>query len=686
MSTPTKSPITAFITNLRLLNLDQLDDWPNVNPGLFAVKHARENQKQRIGCVEWALYQLFALWNPKETKNKLQPFFPPYESLRSLNLRAALLRCLTELKKDGVLGKEIVIRKTMFDECRGDKFEELLAFFSTIVLQKVLRSRKGTNNTPAGRFATSRIVPQQQQKSLLPLAIAHQGSLKALLRRKALLKSRYANLKNTLDAKERELLGKVEKLDQADHDWEVEAVSDCAVQDIQQRFEANWHGNTRWAESILAGDREGFGDPLLDTPFSTVWTYTEKGTLDEYGKHGSQGLLQDLTLWVSAQQNRLRHWQQVQRSLVGSLPKSPTKLKSPVKAYGIDSPSRSRGIGSPLKFGNYGENGVRNNSTDAQVSPELKLRYRELFDLHHSPSKAKFGKSPMTSILSTRHVDTLPAGMNGIPAEAISDSNVTRVTPLGTALEGSTYCERHCEGAAESSGERPRVHTVFGDHTLLPAAPRSTTVRDPDAYQMNDERRAVLEQQISADKDSAASLRLDPLTAGRSSADTDEMLAQQIISSALTDEMSPVKRVTSLMERTRQSMAFSRTDCLLPDTVTDSRPLIPDTEEPPMLHRTSSLVERTRRSISLLPAPSNPKSIQNRRQSRYPTNQFETPRKHLEDLQELTPPDALFSPQADYASVFKSRPKVATSPNLSPTLARRLQWDQVAEDDEMEPG
>ena len=60
---------------------------------------------------------------------KLQPFFPPLEPLQSLNLRAALYRSLNELKKNGVLGRESVLRKTMLDECKGDKFYEILVMF-----------------------------------------------------------------------------------------------------------------------------------------------------------------------------------------------------------------------------------------------------------------------------------------------------------------------------------------------------------------------------------------------------------------------------------------------------------------------------------------------------------------------------------------------------------------------------
>lgn len=58
-----------------------------------------------------------------------------------MNLRAALLRQLTELKKDGVLGPNITLRKTMLDECKGDKFEELLAAFSIVVLKKIAKAQ-----------------------------------------------------------------------------------------------------------------------------------------------------------------------------------------------------------------------------------------------------------------------------------------------------------------------------------------------------------------------------------------------------------------------------------------------------------------------------------------------------------------------------------------------------------------
>lgn len=63
------SHVALFITNLRLLDLDLRDDWPDITAVTFSTKDAQQNQKKRIQSVEWALFQLFAIWDPEETRN-----------------------------------------------------------------------------------------------------------------------------------------------------------------------------------------------------------------------------------------------------------------------------------------------------------------------------------------------------------------------------------------------------------------------------------------------------------------------------------------------------------------------------------------------------------------------------------------------------------------------------------------
>ena len=62
------SHVSHFLTNLRLLDLNLEADWPDITPSTFAVKDVG-GQKKRIHCTEWALFQLFMLWDREEAQN-----------------------------------------------------------------------------------------------------------------------------------------------------------------------------------------------------------------------------------------------------------------------------------------------------------------------------------------------------------------------------------------------------------------------------------------------------------------------------------------------------------------------------------------------------------------------------------------------------------------------------------------
>lgn len=65
--------LSIFLTNLNLLDLDQHEDWPGIKAQTFASGgSSAQGLKKRVHCVEWALFQLFALWDPDETKKVRQ--------------------------------------------------------------------------------------------------------------------------------------------------------------------------------------------------------------------------------------------------------------------------------------------------------------------------------------------------------------------------------------------------------------------------------------------------------------------------------------------------------------------------------------------------------------------------------------------------------------------------------------
>ena len=62
------SSIVTFVRCLRLLDLDLLEDWPEITEDTFSTASAKQNLQARTKCVEWSLYRLFELWSPSETR------------------------------------------------------------------------------------------------------------------------------------------------------------------------------------------------------------------------------------------------------------------------------------------------------------------------------------------------------------------------------------------------------------------------------------------------------------------------------------------------------------------------------------------------------------------------------------------------------------------------------------------
>lgn len=74
-----------------------------------------EDCKRGFSCVEQVV----------NDSQKLQPFFPPLLPIQSINLRAATFTCPNGVKKDGILRKDVTLMKTMFDEYKGERLEEV---------------------------------------------------------------------------------------------------------------------------------------------------------------------------------------------------------------------------------------------------------------------------------------------------------------------------------------------------------------------------------------------------------------------------------------------------------------------------------------------------------------------------------------------------------------------------------
>ena len=70
------SNLDLFLANLRILDLDLLEDWPDISATTFGSSAA--GQKRRVQAVEWALFYLFLLWDPSEAQTVRFPAPQPF--------------------------------------------------------------------------------------------------------------------------------------------------------------------------------------------------------------------------------------------------------------------------------------------------------------------------------------------------------------------------------------------------------------------------------------------------------------------------------------------------------------------------------------------------------------------------------------------------------------------------------
>ncbi|KAK3390104.1 HAUS augmin-like complex subunit 6 N-terminus-domain-containing protein [Podospora didyma] len=338
----TVSNVALFLTNLGLLNLDRHPDWPDISPLTFSSRDAAQGQKKRIQCVEWALYHLFALWDHDEARNKLQPFFPPLDQVQSLNLRAALLRSLEQAKKNGVLGRDAVVRKTMLDECKGERLEEVLAVFSSAVLKKLVAEHQ-LNGPQHPALAQTLALENRgysgERTELIALILAHKASLHRSLDDKNAARARFIDFSNLLELKDETITRRREQAEAMAKRVQQggEDISDDAKLDIWRTVRNNWSGNERWMEALLYGDSGAHKDGVLSTPFDRVWRLVQAGRLAELEEKSGGGLIEQLDTRVRNQKERLGKWQGFRQRMFGTTEPKPAAKETDLRP-------RQRGI------------------------------------------------------------------------------------------------------------------------------------------------------------------------------------------------------------------------------------------------------------------------------------------------------------------------------------------------------
>ena len=436
----------------------------------------------------------------------------------------------------------------MLDDCKGEKFDELLATFSTAVLRKLVTvSAGGMIWNPAMNIATASSITPVDYQNIVPLIIAHQTSLSTSGSRRARVHEAYEQFSQLLGDKKVELAERAERESNGIH-GDVNTGSDSLARELR----ANWLGSEEWATAILDGGAQCSTDSFLELPFSKAWAQAAENNVDSLSNSAKQDLVVDLEARVLRLRGRLRRWHEFNDMLV--------------KNRGDDKDIGKAAQEARVVFRDHQTLNVASISKTVRQPNE------------HRRALAEYDRSFMSTVIEA--ISHINGGSRNNKLNSLSDALQTEEPAIATT--------------------KPSPH-----------------ISEPTSPSIDIE-------------NSTLSLKSDP-SHYKSESDSRQSSPPIV---RLTPDPEPAKITTS--------------------------------------NTNHNLAERTRKSMSLIPPLPREPAPRQRRGARpsFPTSQFETPRKSSAHVRSgaTTPQDKLFEEDAEYASVFKSRPRIAQSPISSPAV------------------
>ncbi|KAK8920305.1 hypothetical protein H634G_02523 [Metarhizium anisopliae BRIP 53293] len=666
--------LSVLFTNLRLLDLDTLPDWPDVSLDTFAGTGVQW-QKRRVHCVEWILVRLFELWDAEEACAKFKPFFPPADQIQSVNLRSALLRGLETAKKNGVLGRDTIIRKTMLDDCKGERLEEVLAYFSTAVLKKVLEENiqaSGTHPPVAVNLAFENRGYDGDNGELNVLILAYKVSLCRFLHQKNDTRDMFRDFEDLLGVKERGVVRRMEAIRAKEADPNRDTLSNNAREEMRRLVRNNWSGNENWMQTLIYGDSDDKGTGLLAMPFKKVWRGVQQQRLAEFEEH-SGGLLEQLDKRVWAQRERLARWDTFRKETFGQFTQGPV---SPMKQRPVEK-RPNKGI--DFKFSAHTELQV-GWSTNIGKNPTLAPEYEDLVEgLQGELSRIKDVDSNIPDFVRRRNSGQrfrASFGHSSDAAETVSEISELEDEPYERIP--ASFPVRTNRTKLESLRRHPVKPQIIHSEVFNQSTSTASSASPP--HEGSPQNQQISLPQVED---------FDEIEPPPSPTQT---RADHILSSLDNASPSPTSRIKqrptlSLAQRTRLSMAGNHSPFLEEETELPFRPPISnkygptppsEPESKPVDNEPMDLVSRTR--LSMAGFEKAQKKAQLERRNSLRKNKV-LPRKEgscfpkVEEEQEekgraeLTEELML---EEDVEAVFKSRPRIKASPLASPSK----EWEE----------
>ena len=596
----------------------------------------------------------------------------------------------------------------MLDECKGERLEEVLAVFSNAVLKKVLLEGNSEEHSAlAQQLAFENFSYTGERTILSALITTHKVSLSKLLRAKENARANYKDFADLLNLNDRRIARRHEQLKQAIEESGPERkISERDAAAIQDLVQNNWTGQQEWLDTILYGDSMMGGDGLLVTRFDKVWRHVERGSIGELEDQKHVGLLEQLDARVKDQESRLSRWQEFGKTLSKGGSASSTKQSVPIlaekkkidlgfnkhQALQIGSTSAAKGrkptYTSLEEYARLVEN-LQSELADVG-KPQVQTKRPSRQSLLPEKRQPSLSPSPLPE---PEHIEAQDEEWSSVSeTDEPSPDSISYATKSASRTPPSESPPNARRTKQDFLLKRPPVpkyasqaasedEPKVSKEPTKPRKPRSPSPR----------RHPRTPSPIEPTK----ALELDE-TKFVKQKNSDSDLADHILNSVAAASPSPKKprHTLSLAERTRLSMSRAshsqysdlHDDLDIPDM---SRLSIKPRQSTAPISKTSSsesdglhadLIERTRKSMAGFEAAQKKAQLERRRSVKDAKKKQRESSYFPKVEEEVITPDIsaieLLEGDPDYESVFKSRPKIKTSPAVSPTKI----WEVEGED------
>ena len=534
----------------------------------------------------------------------LQPYFPASDPETHAQLLSGLYKSLQGLKDDGVFSKDVSVSKPVLQDCKGSRFERLLAELS---MQVVYRRIVGDHDDKSAARQVLHSGNPLRQSQTAPMRLAYKHALKGQLRERAVIDRRWHKFSRALTTRSEALHLEEQLADVAGSPKKDKRLPRRTLDRLHKHIESNWTGDAEWVDALLFGDQHGSQDQLLEHPFEDVWDHATKDTLYTIRAEQTGSVLRDLERRVQEQSSRLEKWKSM--------------LKEPLTSAASTAQPKGRPPDSLS-----GES-----SWEDLSSLKNELSGNEERREHVPVVESRAGRLNANECVSGENPDKEAKNAWQGPAESFDEA-----TPRERKHERVYHLRSR---AGNTSKHMSRTSTVQQDPGDL-------------------ERPEVKDAKV-----------------------------EHYPPEAFDKDLSELKPLPSLAERTRMSMALASPSKQDQSAASSTRPVLAPLGRPVSAGRVKqigqldlseqmdNLADRARQSMNIMPAktpaPRRPRKM--RTSSADFTKSSGPPKKTqtAADVDTTLLEETIQNLGTDYESVFKSRPRIAVSPVLSPQSGGR---------------